>query len=151
MRIATLCAPDSDWFLPGIENILASAGHEVQRHVSIRKSDIDAALGWADVVWCEFANEVAAYAAPLHPRVIVRLHSYEAYGAARMVQWPKVKRLVYTAQHVLDIAKNTVPAISETPATLIPSGVDLDRFAEQPRGDGFSIGCVAWVKPEKNL
>lgn len=151
MKILTVCMPDMHWFLDGVESVFRRR-HEVRRIDTGRKSDISSGLAWADVVWCEFANESAAYVSSVRKRgVVVRMHSYEAYQDVARVTWDNVTTLVFTAMHVLRLAHETEPRVLAPRSVFIPSGVDASRFAFQPRKNGGTrIGAVAWVRPEKN-
>lgn len=156
MKIATICAPDMHHFIDGIESVFRAGGHEVRRFICTTDRQVRESLTWADVVWAEFANEIAAEASRQgHPALIVRLHSYEAHGENALVtqiDWARVAHLVVTSQHVHDIAKESAPQIANVPTSMFPSAVDTDRFvlADRSGSPGTRIGVVAYVRPEKN-
>lgn len=81
LKIVLLC-------LPGLESFLAEIGcfwetkHQVRRCYMQDMDEIRSLIHWADIVWLEWANEMAAVVTR-NPellkgkRVICRIHSYE--------------------------------------------------------------------------
>lgn len=150
MKIALLHGADLDHFLPGIERVFQGAGHETRRFAPRDKGEVKDALAWGDVVWCEFANQVAMAASYVgHPNIVVRLHRYEADGLVSKIRWEAVRTLVATSDHVLARAHETCPVMAGVETAVIPSGVDTERFALQPHGPGRRIGVVAYVQGRK--
>lgn len=61
---------------------------------------------WADLIWCEFAQQPFQFALNLAPekRIIVRLHRIEVYNPyIYILNWSAVDMLIFSAQHVKDI------------------------------------------------
>jgi glycosyltransferase involved in cell wall biosynthesis len=142
---------DLSAFLPPIEAVLRSR-HEVKRFVCKTAMDVEDALSWCEASWCEWSNEVAVAASKSRIRrpLVVRLHSYEAViGVAHLVDWSRVSRLVYVAEHVLACLRAKVPALP--PTVFLPSAIDLTRFPFQEHGPGFRIGMVAAVRGIKGV
>jgi glycosyltransferase involved in cell wall biosynthesis len=166
MKIATLCAPDMDHFLPGIEGVFRKAGHEVQRFVTAEKEEIEEAIDFAacgGVLWCEWANEAAALATHLlderwSGRLVIRCHSYEAFGrGVGSVAWGNVNQLVVTSRHMLEILRRRVPALAgrREGVAVIPSGVDFEEWKHQPNHgtsmeNHWNIGVVNYIHGRKN-
>jgi len=150
LKVAVVCKRGLDTFLDGIEGVLRRK-HTVRRFLVAGADDIEAAFAWGDVVWCEWANEVAAYAADHAKRpVVVRMHRYEAHSdLAFRVRWSNVKRLVVTSRHVLEIARRGAPSVAVANPVVIPSGVDVSRFPEQDHGQGTRIGVVSYIHGRK--
>jgi glycosyltransferase involved in cell wall biosynthesis len=158
MRIAVLVGDDLSAFLPPIEAVLRTR-HEVRRFVCKSAMDVDDALSWCEVAFAEWANEIAVAASTSRIRrpLVVRLHSYEAYpqvGAmkpiAASVDWSRVSRLIYVADHILDALREHVPELPTT--TLLPSAIDFSAWplVDAPT-NARSIGIAANVRPNKGL
>jgi hypothetical protein len=82
-RIAFLCLPGLHTFLSDII-AWAKARFETRTCFSSDPQQVAATVSWADVVWMEWANELAAglthnEALLKNKQVICRLHSYEAF------------------------------------------------------------------------
>ena len=84
-KIAFLCLPGLDNFLKDIVETF-SLGYDVKLVISTDANEITEAIKWADIVWLEWANELAIFATNKVPeienkKVICRLHGYEAFNA----------------------------------------------------------------------
>ncbi|MFJ7491937.1 glycosyltransferase family 1 protein [Streptomyces sp. NPDC097727] len=92
-------------------------------------------LDWADTVFVDWCVAPAALFTAIDPgdtRIIVRLHSYEAFSRwPHMMDFSRVDDLVFVADHVRDLAKAAIPGLGEerAPRThVIDNGMDLANF-----------------------
>ena len=98
-KLAVFCLPGLDTFVRDVAQDLTSIA-EVRICASVQPKEIEPILAWAEIVWIEFANELAV--SMIHPQVlkpdqyaIVRLHSYEALsGFHHQIRWDRVNKLV---------------------------------------------------------
>jgi hypothetical protein len=114
------------------------------------------AIAWADIVWLEWCWDHAVWATTSDcltgKRCVIRLHSIEALqtGFPAQVDWSKVDRLITVGEDITDILLSNNPAIAEhVQPTIIPNGIDLDRFAPGA-GDRHRIAWVGHLEPKKN-
>jgi glycosyltransferase involved in cell wall biosynthesis len=115
-------------------------------------------LDWADVVFVEWCTSLAAlmtFIDPRDTRVVVRLHSYEAF-----TQWPqlmdfgRVDDVVFVSEHLRDLAAAAIPALSEPGAPrlhVLPLAMELQRFRlPKPATARFTVGVVGASKVVKD-
>ncbi len=150
-KLAIICAA-------GLDNFLQWAAYlpgDIEAKVfPIRtQQDIEAAVAWGDVLWFEWANEVAIAGTQITLRkpAIVRLHSYEAFGnMPSQITWTAVNSLVYVADHVREIAEryNHIPPHVRT--AVIPNGVDLETIPDLNPGPGHDIAVVGGISHKKS-
>ncbi|UCG66827.1 MAG: hypothetical protein JSW12_07430, partial [Deltaproteobacteria bacterium] len=67
-KIAVLCLPGFDSFLGDIVNFLGTS-YEVQACYGNNRREIESAIRWADIVWLEWADELAI-ALTNHPNIL---------------------------------------------------------------------------------
>lgn len=159
LRVAMLCAPGQDHFLgPLVERLAREPDLEPFHVVARNGGDVHAAFETADVVFVEWATDVAVDASRAQPKfrkpLVVRLHSYEAFGPwPGLIQWRNVAACVFVSNHIVDMIPPQVPSLVAGPlpceTLVIPNGVDLDRFAPQPWAGLHRIGVVANVSGKK--
>ncbi len=156
VRIAVLCLPGLESFLGDIVAFLAHH-YDVRTCYSKDGNQLTAAVEWADLVWLEWANELAATLSHRGglldgKQVICRVHSYEVLdGHLPRIDWSKITKAVFVAPHVLDTARRIYPKLmDETEVVVIPNGVNLDRFAFGERSPGFNVAVVGQVNGKKN-
>jgi glycosyltransferase involved in cell wall biosynthesis len=155
-RIAILC-------LPGLESVLKDIVAFLERRYEVRTcysregKEFEAAIRWADVVWIEWANELAEALTRREglldqKPVICRIHSYEVLsGYLPRIDWSKITKAIFVADHVLSIARDLYPPLDEkTVPVVIPNGVNLERFPFKKRKPGFNIAVVGYVNHKKN-
>ena len=114
-------------------------------------------LRWADVVWLEWANELAAAVTQRFPalrskRVLVRLHRYETFTSMPSdIRWDVVDKLIFVSEHMEELFADRFPDVS-VDTTVIHNGVDLDRFGLRTDADGEGdIAFAAHLNHRKNL
>lgn len=107
-------------------------------------------LAWADVVfvdWCNVAAGMLSLVDPGTTRVVVRLHSFEAFTWwQHLVDFTRVDDLVFVSEHQRQLTIAAVPGL-RTPSGprthVLANGMDLRRYvapkAPQAR---FTVGVV---------
>ena len=137
-----------------IEQLLAGRDRFADRADRLLRPHLD----WADVVFVEWCTSLAALMTLVDPRdtrVVVRLHSYEAF-----TQWPhlmdfsRVDDVVFVSEHLRDLAAAAIPAMSEPGAPrlhVLPLAMELGRFRRpKPGSSRFTIGLVGASKVVKD-
>lgn len=115
-------------------------------------------LEWADVVFVEWCTGLAALISRVdrrRTRVVVRLHSYEAF-----TQWPHltdfrgIDDLVFVSEHLRDLVVAAVPGLQGPTAPrlhVITNAMDLQRFVRPKPADArFTLGVVGASKLVKD-
>ncbi|PLV56869.1 glycosyltransferase [Thermotoga sp. SG1] len=155
-KVAFLCLPGLDHFIKDIANILSEM-YEVKLVVTKDGKQIVDAYNWADIVWLEWANELAVEITGKLPkgnkRILCRLHSYEALvNYPERINWNNVDTLILVADHMKDVLKDYHQSVYEkikNKIKVIPNGVDLNRFRFKVRSPGFNIAVVAHINHKK--
>lgn len=129
---------------------------------------LGAHVEWADVVfvdWCTVAAVFMTLLDPRDTRIVVRLHSVEAFTLwPQLVDFSRVDDLVFVSEHLKDLVVATVPALSrgDGPALhVLPLALDLQRFVRPKRvgahagGSGagdprFTLGLIGWSAVAKD-
>ena len=144
-------------FLDGIvEGLEDAPGFEV-RHLRLGSLSDRLPLGWPDIVWLEWANELAVAMTRRFPglqrkKVVVRLHRYEAFTPhPGRVNWGAVDRLVFVSRHMRDLFAERFPGV-DVATCVVHNGVDMERF--RPPDDAERNGDIAFaahLNHRKNL
>ena len=100
MKLSFLCAEGYDTFIRDTVRRLDSEGYETRLTVTHIAERIDEAIEWGDVIWFEFANEVAVYGtnskAIENKKVVVNFASYEAFRPqTRQIKWENINLLLF--------------------------------------------------------
>ena len=160
--IAFLC-------LPGLDSFSKTVIRGLQQHypgefniiecVSSDGSAFQQAIAQADVVWIEWANELAIELTRnpqilQRRKVIVRCHAYEIVdGYIERVNWDPVSKVIFVSNGIAGYAAERVPKLASR-TTIIPNGIDLEKFRND-RGDrrapGKNIGLLALLNHKKGL
>ncbi len=156
-KIAILCRPGFESFLGNIVNFL-SAEYQVRKCYTTNSQELESAIIWSDIVWFEFANELAITLTN-HPEKILkdkyticRLHSYEAFeGFAHKINWTNISDLIFVAQHIRNIVIQQVPNLPELVNNIhiVPNGIDLEKFSFKERARGKNIAFVGSLNSRK--
>ena len=155
-KIAVLCLPGLQSFLGDIVDFF-NTKYQVRTCYSNNNKEIEDTVHWADVVWIEWANELAI-ALTNHPtlldgkHIICRLHSYEALaGFVQKVKWEKIDDLIFVAKHIKDIVLQQDPSLpgKVTNILIIPNGVNLDKFVFRDRSKGKNLAYLGHINYKK--
>ncbi|MFF7200356.1 glycosyltransferase family 1 protein [Streptomyces sp. NPDC008141] len=107
-------------------------------------------LDWADTVfldWCVAPAVMLTTIDPGDTRIVVRLHSYEAFTRwPHLVDFSRIDDLVYVADHVQDLTTSLVPQLrgEAAPRThMLHNAMDLSGFnREKPADARFNLGLI---------
>jgi len=123
--------------LPGYESFLVDivsflkTRYEVRTCYTEDEQEVDSTVEWADIVWLEWANSIAAHVTHNIPsisqkKIVCRIHRYEVLnGYLAQIDWTKIDKTIFVADHIRDIAYETYPSIAnETECLIINNGVD---------------------------
>ncbi len=122
-----------------------------------KQSTIDRAIGWADIIWFEFCNEVAMLGTQdiieREKKVIIRLHSYEVFtDIPKRVNWNNIDNLIFVAPHIREIFMGEISKISfYTDCVIIPNGIDVEKIKFNPKKSGANIAMIANINYKKNI
>jgi glycosyltransferase involved in cell wall biosynthesis len=115
-------------------------------------------LDWADVVLVEWCTALAALLTQVDPgdtRVVVRMHSYEAFTLwPHLVDFSRVDAMVFVSDHLRDLAVAAIPGLQQGHAPrmhVIANAMELQRFVRPKRDDArFTLGVIGGSKMVKD-
>ena len=115
-------------------------------------------LDWADVVFVEWCTALATLLTQVDPgdtRVVVRMHSYEAFTLwPHLMDMSRVDDMVFVSEHLRDLAVAAIPGLQEADAPrthVITNAVDLRRCVRPKRAEArFTLGLVGASKMVKD-
>ncbi|MFD1272607.1 glycosyltransferase [Streptomyces kaempferi] len=107
-------------------------------------------LDWADTVFVDWCSLGAAFVTLVDPgttRVIVRLHSFEAFSYwPHIMDFSRVDDLVFVGAHVRDLTTAAVPRLLAEDAprlSVIPNAMELFSYRRPKHPDArFTLGLV---------
>jgi len=146
MKVAFICAKGFNTLIGKTVDALSKDYNVCLAEVSSVEG-IEKAIKWADIVWFEFANEVAAIGTKSPfikgKKVIVRLRSYELFNQLyKGIEWNAVNRLVFTASHVKTLLGEIYHEIKNVKSIVIENGFELENASNNNFKTGYDI---AWV------
>ncbi|MBN1211065.1 MAG: glycosyltransferase [candidate division Zixibacteria bacterium] len=155
-KIAFLTLPRWNSFLPDIVNHFQKT-YEVRTCYSEDIKEIEAAVIWADIVWLEWANELAIILSNHNHNLldnkhtVCRLHSYEALrGFAAKINWDKIDDLIFVADHIRTMVQQQIPQLSKKVRIhTIPNGINLERFPFRERKPGKNLAFLGSLNYKK--
>jgi len=154
-KVSFICAAGLDNFIDPIIEGLAS-DYTVRKFVVRTKWDIFNAIDWGQIIFFEWANNVAVigtnYKKIEGKKVIIRLHSYEIFtDFPKQINWDVVDRLIFVAPHIREILNELSPGIiDKVKTTIVYNGVDIDKIKSLNPGSGYNIAIVALINYKKN-
>ena len=154
-KISVICMAGLDNFIDPIITGLSS-DYMVRKFIVKTQQEIYNAIDWGDVIWLEWANEVAIigtnYEGIKDKKVVIRLHRYEAFtDSPKQINWSIVNKLILVAPHMKGILKETIPDIEKkVKIKVVYNGLDLDKTPFKERGIGFDIALVGYINHRKN-
>ena len=131
-KIAVLCLPGLQSFLGDIVDYLKTK-YEVRTCYSNNEKEIASAVKWADIVWLEWANQMAIHVTNKIPqikdkKVICRLHGYEVFtDMPAHINWSVVDSLLFVARHKQKIFNQKFKVQSPT-QTIVRNGININKF-----------------------
>lgn len=107
-------------------------------------------LDWADTVFLDWCVGPAAMLTTIDPgdtRIVVRLHSYEAFTRwTQLVDFSRIDDLVFVADHVRDLTKALAPQLNGPLAPRMPvvhNAMELSGFVLEKAADArFNLGLI---------
>ncbi|MEU3001764.1 glycosyltransferase family 1 protein [Streptomyces sp. NPDC006995] len=142
---------------PGMKRLNGAA----QRHVEYRlggeplfahaaEQQLRPYLDWADTVfvdWCVAPAALFTVVDPGETRIIVRLHSYEAFTRwPHMMDFSRIDDMVFVADHIRDLSVAAIPGLAgeHAPRThVIDNSMDLANFRRtKDPATRFNLGLV---------
>jgi glycosyltransferase involved in cell wall biosynthesis len=136
--------------------IVDRLGEAVGRDIPSPSEEDAALLGWPDTVlidWCDNAAVWALLHVPRHVRLVVRLHSIEAFShQPHMMDWSRVSDLVFVGAHVRDFMLRAVPTMAHAGRVhVLPNEMRLAPFALPKRvGAERTVAMVGWGQKVKD-
>lgn len=127
--------------------------YETRKIIVNDYNQIDEGMKWADICWFEWCDELVIYASntPLacYKKVICRLHSYEAFTSyPEQVKWGNVDKFIVDTNHIFNIVKEKIK-ISNDRISIIPVGVDCNKFTYSERKKGYNIAFLGYINYKK--
>ena len=156
-KIAFLCLPGLDNFLKDIVETF-SLGYDVKLVVTTDGNQISEAIKWADIVWLEWANEMAIFATNQVPeiqnkKVVCRLHSYEIFTQfPEKINWTNIDQLIFVGDHIKRILHELHSNLNIDPdkEIIVSNGVDLDKFKFLIHKPGYNLSVLAHINYKKD-
>jgi len=154
-KLAIICAKGLDNFIDDIVKGLSDE-YWVQRWTVTNDKEIKAAIDWADIVWLEWANEVAIigtnYPSAWTKPIVVRLHGYESLrnDFLNRINWSVVDDIVFVAYNVRNTAFSNKPDLSKVRNIVIPNGLDLKKYRFNSRKKGTKLAFAGHLNYKKN-
>ncbi len=154
-KLAIICAKGLDNF---IDDIIKGLKDEfwVQRWTVTNSEEIKSAIDWAEIVWLEWANEVAIigsnYGKTRWKRTLIRLHSYEIFTDFPLkINWYNVDDLIFVAPHIEEIFFERFPKLRKVVnnTEVVFNGLDLEKIPFKDRKPGYDIAWVAHINYKK--
>ncbi|WP_038841076.1 glycosyltransferase [Salinispora arenicola] len=107
-------------------------------------------LDWADTLfvdWCIAAAAITTLVDPGDTRVLVRLHSFEAFSFwPHLIDFSRVDDMIFVSSHLRDLTCRVVPALAgEQAPTLhvIPNAMNLRGFERRKEpASRFTLGLI---------
>ena len=114
-------------------------------------------VDWADVVMVEWANQPAVVLSQMLPpgkRLVVRLHSYEAFANWHyFIDWARVDETAFVAEHVRSIffAQNRLARAADLKTSIVANRQDFDRPVPARDAEAKRTICmVGWATANKD-
>lgn len=154
-KLAIFCLPGLDNFIKDIAEVLSNI-YDVKLVVTTDGNEITNAYNWADIVWLEWANEMAVQItnklSKENKKVICRLHGYEALRKDFLskMNWNFIDKIIFVADNVLKTAIKNEPRIKNVSYKLIYNGIDLSKYTYSIRNSGENIVFVGHFNYKKN-
>ncbi|WP_121515568.1 TDP-N-acetylfucosamine:lipid II N-acetylfucosaminyltransferase [Petrotoga sp. HKA.pet.4.5] len=156
-KIAFLCLPGLDNFLKDIVETF-SLGYDVKLVVSTDGNEITEAIKWADIVWLEWANDLAIFATNKVPeiankKVICRLHSYEVFTQfPEKINWENIDQLIFVSEPIKKIFHQLhfLLDLQSYKEEIVYKGVDLDKLKFSIHKPGYNLAVLGHINYKKN-
>ncbi|MEU2612024.1 glycosyltransferase family 1 protein [Micromonospora sp. NPDC007271] len=145
---------------------LALSGSAVMEHLLAGESSYGAKieewlrphLDWADTIfvdWCQATAALFTLHDPGTARIIVRLHSFEAFNFwPHLVDFSRVDDVVFVSEHLRDLSTAVLPQLAEAGGPrlwVVDNAMDLQRYPRAKSADArFTLGMVGFSSVAKD-
>ena len=122
----------------------------IDRHLLGR--DLDRLFRRSDVVFFEWASDLLALATsrPKMGPIVTRLHRWELYAWAHLVNWNLVDYVILVSEAKRREFLKLFPALAAK-TRVIPACISLNRFAYSEKEFSGAIGTLCHLMPRKRL
>ena len=159
-KLAMICLPGLENFVDQVANALVD-DYKIVKCFSNKLDQVFQVIRDADVVWLEWANEMAIQVTrqliPPGKRVIIRLHSYEALipQMLNQINWLVVTDVVFVTPFVRDYVVGMMPQQFQNIKThIIPNFLESNDFTlhkDTGRRDDLVIGMLGHLNNKKGI
>ncbi|HCF37558.1 MAG TPA: methyltransferase type 11 [Thermosipho africanus] len=157
VNLAIFCLPGLDNFIKDIAEILSNI-YNVRLVISTDGRQIQEAYNWADIVWLEWANEMAMESTNKLPKsgkiIICRLHGYEVFTEfPRKINWDVVDHVFFVAEHKRDLFFESFgQIINPNNITILRGSINLNKFIYFPKKNpGKNLAIVGNINYRKGF
>jgi tetratricopeptide (TPR) repeat protein len=141
-----------------IVDAYGSFTREFETHLKDRGYDVvkvsqwnNGLAAWADLIWCEWADQNAAQIGQFASKTVIRVHGYEAYvnkPLFNQIPW-NCKSVVFVAKHIMEMMKGQIPSLNGQ-CKFISNGVDIKKyFIKNRERDQKNIGYAGLMNLKK--
>ncbi|UYP00919.1 glycosyltransferase [Oceanotoga sp. DSM 15011] len=129
--------------------------YEVNLIISENPEEIKKGVEWADIVWIEWANELAVYMSNNinilnEKRVICRIHRYEVYSDyMKQIDWNKIDKIITVSKNIKENIEKNYKNLNKK-VEIINNGVNLEKFKYLKRKKGKKICYIGYLHMRKN-
>ncbi|WP_297422300.1 glycosyltransferase [Clostridium sp.] len=151
-RMAFFVKLGLDSFLDDIMKAL-SKDYEIKKIIVQDYKQIDEGMNWADICWFEWCDELVGYGSKLESakekRILCRLHSYEAFtDYINSVNWNNIDCFILICEYIKNFIIENFN-IDKDIMTVIPNGIDEDKWIFREKKNGFNIAYVGYINYKK--
>lgn len=144
----------------GMDSFLGEVVDNISKEYNVLKiivndyREIDLGMNWADICWFEWCDDLMIYGSNLDvakdKTIICRLHSYEAFtDYVYKVKWSVVDKVIFISESIRDYVIESVKEIDKRIASVIPNGINLDKWTYSKHKQGFNIAYVGYINYKK--
>jgi len=156
IKLAVLCLPGLESFLGDILDFFQTK-YEVRACYSNDNKEIESAVHWADIVWLEWANELAVYVTnnirQIEKKFVVcRVHRYEVFSPFFCkIRWELVDTTIFVAKFMSVLSQRVVPDLDKkTNIRVVYNGIKLKKFKFRENAPGLNLAVVGYIHLRKN-
>ena len=139
----------NDQFIKLIIANLAAMGHDIS---TSQEFDIQKA-GFADVIWCEWADNNALLVQNYITTAtkILRVHRYEAYTDVWNQLNPRAfDHVIFVSQHIADEVQSRCKK-PFTNYSIIPNYIDINKYSDKGKPENNKIAYAGYVCRKKGI
>ena len=109
-------------------------------------------IEWSEITYFEFANRPLSIVSKMDysSKIIVRLHRYEIFSWADIIDWSKVDLVIFVADFMRNHFLEKFPFMKEK-TIVLNNDVDTDRFNLINNNLNNSIGIAGSIIPRKRV